>query len=244
MMRAVAAHDPAEQRWLLQLVCHHLVLDHTTLELLVEEMRLMQRGRHDLLPPAVPLRACIAQAQRGSTVLEQQAFFSTALGDVTEPTAPFDALDVQGDGRAIGELRTALDAELAGELRREARRQGVGAATLFHLAWAMVLAKTTGRNDVVFGTVLFGRMAGAERALGCSSTRCPCGCAWYDTLRSSACNRRMLRLRRCCITSTPAWRWRSVAAACPAVPLCLQRCSTTVTGSRPRPKASRRTGRA
>ncbi|WP_147468066.1 condensation domain-containing protein, partial [Pseudomonas coronafaciens] len=37
MIRAVAANDAEQARWLLQLPCHHLVLDHATLELIVEE---------------------------------------------------------------------------------------------------------------------------------------------------------------------------------------------------------------
>ncbi|PBP94840.1 hypothetical protein CCL24_20765 [Pseudomonas congelans] len=40
---------------------------------------------------------------------------------------------------------------------------------MFHVAWAQVLARCTGRDDVVFGTVVTGRLQGtigAERAMG------------------------------------------------------------------------------
>ncbi|MDW0358490.1 amino acid adenylation domain-containing protein [Halomonas venusta] len=169
MMRAIGAADPQNQRWLLSLPIHHLVLDHATLERIAEEIALMQQGRADALPEPVPYRRYVAQARLGVSQAEHEAFFKEMLGDVDEPTAPFGLLDARGDGTTIEEARMPLDTTLALRLRSQARRHGVSAATLFHVAWALVLARTTGKEDVVFGTVLYGRMQsgqGAERALG------------------------------------------------------------------------------
>ncbi|MDU7111260.1 MAG: AMP-binding protein, partial [Clostridium perfringens] len=91
------------------------------------------------------------------------------LGKVEEPTAPFGLLDVQGDGSEIAEAHLELAPELAERLRSQARALGVSAASLFHVAFAQLLARSCGRSEVVFGTVLFGRLQGGEgvdRALG------------------------------------------------------------------------------
>ena len=169
MLRALAVYDAESGRWLLQLPSHHLVMDHTTLEILVEEIALIQQGREDELPKPLPFRNFVAHARLGVSLVEHEAFFRERLGDVEEPTAPFGLLDVLGDGSDIEEVRAPLSAELAQQVRQQAQRHGVSTASLFHLAWALALSKTTGHDDVVFGTVLFGRMQGtegAERALG------------------------------------------------------------------------------
>ena len=43
-------------------------------------------------------------------------------------------------------------------VRLQARRLGVSVATVFHAAWGLVLAHTCAREDVVFGSVLLGRL--------------------------------------------------------------------------------------
>ncbi|WP_428991650.1 condensation domain-containing protein [Methylocapsa aurea] len=116
-------------------------------------------------------RSVTSSRRRGSASPreEHEAFFRSMLGDVSEPTAPFGLRDAQGDGSGVGEARLTLDPSLAQRLRDRARALGVSPASLCHQAFAQLLARASGRDDVVFGTVLFGRMhggAGADRAVG------------------------------------------------------------------------------
>ena len=86
------------------------------------------------------------------------------LGDIEETTAPFGILDVMGDGSTVEEIHHPLPAVLSARIRQVARAQGVSAASVFHLAWALVLSAASGQSSPVFGTVLFGRMGGVEGA--------------------------------------------------------------------------------
>ena len=169
MIRLLAAQDAANDRWLLQLASHHLISDHTTLERMVHEIGLLQQGRSSELPPVVPFRNFVAQAVLGADEAAHEAFFTDMLGDIEETTAPFGILDVMGDGSTVEEIHHPLPADLSARIRQVARAQGVSAASVFHLAWALVLSATSGQGSPVFGTVLFGRMggvAGADQAMG------------------------------------------------------------------------------
>ncbi len=169
MLRGHSIQESDSGHWLLQLLHHHLILDHTASELLVQEIMLILQGRREHLPAPVPFRRFVAQALQGAAESGHEAYFRAALGDVEETTAPFGLSDVRGDGSGVAQARSELDPALARRLREQARLRGAGAASVFHLAWALVLARCSGRDDVVFGTVLFGRLqAGAEatRAMG------------------------------------------------------------------------------
>jgi len=163
LTHAFAAHDPVNGRWLLKIIQHHLVSDHATLEIIIGEIRTILANEASPLPSPVPFRQFVAQARLGVSRNEHEAFFREMLADIDEPTTPFGLADVQGNGRDVREATQIIGAELAGKLRREASRLRVSAASLIHLAWAQVLSRLTGRRDVVFGTVLFGRMRGGEK---------------------------------------------------------------------------------
>jgi amino acid adenylation domain-containing protein len=169
MMEVAIAYDAAWGQWVTLTLLHHLVGDHTTQDVLEDELEAHLQGRADRLPPPLPFRTIVAQARLGISAAEHEAFFRAMLGDVDEPTVPFGLVDVQGDGTGIAEAERMVDADVGRRLREHARRLGVSPASLFHLAWAHVLARVSGRSDVVFGTVLFGRMQGgdgADRTMG------------------------------------------------------------------------------
>tara|TARA_R110001583_G_scaffold75188_5_gene207275 strand:+ start:3504 stop:14609 length:11106 start_codon:yes stop_codon:yes gene_type:complete len=169
LMRAVAIEDTTDGECLLQLLIHHLIDDNMTVKQAVKEIALIEQGRFAELPEPLPFRNFIAQARLGVSDSEHQAYFHRRFGDLDEGTLPFGLNDVMGNGDDIDEQRLVIDGELAAAIRDQARRHGVSAAAFFHLAWSLVIAKATGKDDVVFGTVLSGRMQGiegAERALG------------------------------------------------------------------------------
>ncbi|MFN5410714.1 AMP-binding protein, partial [Bradyrhizobium sp.] len=164
LLRVVIARDPRSEGWLLLLQFHHLVMDHTGLEILSEEIASHLRGEAERLSAPLPFRTYVAQARLGMSREQHETFFREMLGKVEEPTAAFGLLNVQGDGSSVEEARQVLSSELAERLRRQARVLGVSAASLFHVAFAQLLARSCGRSEVVFGTVLFGRMQGGEGA--------------------------------------------------------------------------------
>ncbi len=169
LLRMVYAHDPVNQRVAAILLFHHLALDHTAMEVVGQEMRAFLFNQAQDLPVAAPFRHYVAQARLGISVAEHEQFFRDMLADVDEPTLPFGVQDVQGDGCDIEEAEQPLDTALGLRVRAQARALGVSAASLMHVAWAQVLGLVCGREDVVFGTVLMGRLQageGADRALG------------------------------------------------------------------------------
>ncbi|MBX9367011.1 condensation domain-containing protein, partial [Streptomyces sp. WAC04114] len=160
---------PGRDTWVALLRMHHMVQDHTTLEAVYEEVVALLGGRGDELAQPLPFRDFVAHARDGAGRSEHEEYFAGLLGDVTEPTLPFGLVDVHRDGSDMKTAHLGFATTLDERLRAVSRRLGTSPATLAHVAWARVLAAVSGHDDVVFGTVLFGRMnagAGSDRAMG------------------------------------------------------------------------------
>ncbi len=164
LLRFVAAQEGDDGRWMVLQLQHHLIGDHTTMEVMNQEIQAYLIGQENSLPVPVPFRNLIAQARLGVDQAEYIRFFTDMLADVDESTLPFGLAEVHRNGLQMTESHQMLSQMLNDRLRSQARRLGVSLATLCHLAWAQVLSRTSGQEKVVFGTVLFGRMAAGEGA--------------------------------------------------------------------------------
>ncbi|ERT10616.1 hypothetical protein O185_23835 [Photorhabdus temperata J3] len=161
LLRFVVAQE-TDGRWVLLQLLHHLIGDHTTLEVMNREVQAYLAGRAERLPAPTPFRHLVAQARLGVSQAEHTRFFTDMLAEVDEPTLPFGLTEAHHDGSQVTESHRMLTAGLNDRLRDQARRLGVSVAALCHVAWAQVLSRTSGQAQVVFGTVLFGRMQAGE----------------------------------------------------------------------------------
>ncbi|ERT10386.1 non-ribosomal peptide synthetase, partial [Photorhabdus temperata] len=163
LLRFVIAQE-TDGRWIALQLQHHLIGDHTTMEVMNREVQAYLAGLGDNLSAPVPFRNLVAQVRLGVSQVEHTRFFTEMLAEVDEPTLPFGLAEVHRDGSQMTQSHRMLPAMLNGRLRSQARRLGVSLAALCHLAWAQVLSRTSGQKQVVFGTVLFGRMQAGEGA--------------------------------------------------------------------------------
>ncbi|MCC8384725.1 amino acid adenylation domain-containing protein [Photorhabdus laumondii subsp. laumondii] len=163
LLHFVVAQE-TDGRWFLLEVQHHLIGDHETMEVMHREVRAYFAGQEEHLPTPAPFRNLVAQSRLGVSQEAHTRFFTDMLAEVDEPTLPFGLAEVHRDGSRMTESHRMLTTTLNDRLRSQARRLGVSLAALCHLAWAQVLSHTSGQEKVVFGTVLFGRMAAGEGA--------------------------------------------------------------------------------
>lgn len=148
---------------------HHLICDHESLDILLEELAAILNGQSAQLRQPVPYRNHIARVLHYARTHDATAFFRAKLEDIPTRAAAFDLVDNKADSTRILQSNRSLPSELSSRLRDQARSLSVSPATLFHAAWGLIVARASGLDDVVFGSVLSGRfqgLAAGEQAIG------------------------------------------------------------------------------
>ncbi|TMP30779.1 non-ribosomal peptide synthetase [Pseudoalteromonas rubra] len=160
MMQLQAMEDKQSRQIYVVLKVHHLLIDHVSLDILMAELARIESEGAASLPAVTPYRHFIARVLHDQQHHDAQQYFKAQLGDFDQPAYPFGLSEVNGDGGQIDEFKQRIPAELASKVRDYAKSQAMSPAALFHLAWGRVVAACSGQQDVVFGTVLSGRMQG------------------------------------------------------------------------------------
>ncbi len=160
--------DPDSGRCWLGLLAHHVIADHQTLQQVFAEILLLLQGQSERLPAAIPFRRHVARQLQVPSQWHE-VFFQRQLAGYEQPVHLFDVPDDTADRHHIRDARLVVDSQLTAQLRELARQQRVTMATVLHLAWGVVMAACSGRRDLVFGTVMSGRIqaeAGADQVPG------------------------------------------------------------------------------
>ncbi|SEB05455.1 condensation domain-containing protein, partial [Alkalimonas amylolytica] len=161
--------DNHSERSYVVIKTHHIISDHISLEVLMDDMSAYSQGYAERLPKAPLYREFIARTLHHLGGLDVAGFFKEQLAVIEGPTLPFGLFDVMGDGSRVNDLNIPLSASVSAKIRELMRLHTTSPATFFHAVWALVLSACTGQQHVAFGTVFTGRMSGGqgvERAMG------------------------------------------------------------------------------
>ncbi|MFF4393955.1 condensation domain-containing protein, partial [Streptomyces sp. NPDC001552] len=159
----------AEDRFVLLLTAHHILLDGWSMPLLMRELfELYGSGGDDaVLPRVAPYRdylSWLAARDRETG----KAAWAEALSGLEEPCHLASAGTAEGVARPE-QITRMVSAELTGALQELARSRGLTMNTLVQGAWGVLLGALTSRDDVVFGTTVSGRppeLPGIESMVG------------------------------------------------------------------------------
>ncbi|KAF9081429.1 hypothetical protein BGX27_004936, partial [Mortierella sp. AM989] len=168
LIRHMIAQD-SDGRWIVAEMTHHIIGDNSAMVVMKNEIQAFLNGKGESLLEPQPFRNLIAQVRSGPGVEVYEEFFTEMLCDIDTPALPYGLSDIHNDGVKVAEFRLLLPQSLNNRLRGHAQRLGVSLASISHLAWAQVISRTSGQEQVVFGTVLYGRMqggSGSDRAMG------------------------------------------------------------------------------
>lgn len=152
---------------------HHILLDGWSLPVLIREVLLSYdahaHGRTPVLEPPHPYQEFIAWLRKRSTA-QAEEYWRRVLVGVDGP-APLGvgrpALGVEHVENKLAEVK--VPASTTAQLLALGRREGITLGVLVQAAWAVLLSRYGGTDDVIFGLTVSGRPAdlpGSETMVG------------------------------------------------------------------------------
>lgn len=165
----------SDDSWVIVWTVHHIVMDGWSAPVVGRELRALYhaicRGEELRLEPSRPYRDYIAWLRR-QDIARAEAFWRLALRGITRPT-PLGITEDGGELPAIegrfSHREAQLPRDLLAALKRTALAHDLTLNTLLQGAWALILGRYSGEEQVVFGTTVSGRppeLAGVESTVG------------------------------------------------------------------------------
>ena len=155
-----------EEEHALLITMHHIVSDGWSVGVLMKELNALYgayvRGEEDPLAPLSIQYGDYAVWQRwwmeGEKLREQGEYWKKQLGGAPELLAlPLDRARPAQQDYAGGAVELVLEEELASGLRELSQRQGTTLYMTLLAAWAMLLGRLSGQEEVVIGTPVANR---------------------------------------------------------------------------------------
>ena len=168
----VTAVRTGDAHWEVLWSFHHIICDGRSFPLVLGEVfscyDALGRGEafERETPPDV---AAHARHVSGLPLVGAEPFWRERLAGFESPTA-LPAQPVAGKPTGRGHAERALPEALTDQLRALASERGLSLNTILQGAWAVLLARWAGEQDVVFGATRAGRagtVPGAEDMVGC-----------------------------------------------------------------------------
>ncbi|WP_198730480.1 condensation domain-containing protein [Mycolicibacterium baixiangningiae] len=148
----------APERHLLSLVNHHLILDGWSMPVLLRELLSIyeHHGSDSALPTPIPYRRFFEWLE---TNVDHDASLSAWEELLTDAEPFLIAPETPDEPTEMEVLDCVLPEDLYHSARKLAADQGLTFSTCLQVAWALTLAKFTGRTDVIYGSPVSGRPA-------------------------------------------------------------------------------------
>lgn len=171
MRMTLIRRAPEEHRFVWSF--HHLLLDGWATALVINEVftiyAALVRGTVPSLPHVPPYHDYIAWLQQ-QDLGDVKRFWTEQLQGFTAPTSlPIDQPTLHADTAHYVQQEVTMDASTTESLRALARAHRLTLNTVLQGAWALIVSRYSGEEDVLYGTTVSGRPAalrGVEQMIG------------------------------------------------------------------------------